>query len=319
VLIDRILEQDSNPFELELIEDVKRLYMGNATVSLVDNVADYYSNFGKPEDNKTEHYFPNIAPPWPIMWFEFRFPKEVLQQKGFIGETDIKRIGLLLIYQQTPNLDQLLNMIGHQLLADGFRKEDTLGKWLYVGFLFYEVEPSTDRPFSIIASPYCFAGFVGKDGQHLRSPDGKLILIKGIKELGDAAMESLYEVDKVTFNLTIPIVFLSLSFTHCKNVTLSTETPSLKIQKKREEKGKYPLFKYHLLNIDPMKKILSTEGQIKSQGVKKALHICRGHFKDFSKGMGLFGKHKGLYWWDMTVKGTQPRLVFKDYQVSTPP
>jgi hypothetical protein len=52
-----------------------------------------------------------------------------------------------------------------------------------------------------------------------------------------------------------------------------------------------------------MKEILRREGQVEHTGLKKALHIVRGHFKDYTKGSGLFGKYQGIYWWDAHVAG----------------
>ena len=72
---------------------------------------------------------------------------------------------------------------------------------------------------------------------------------------------------------------------------------------------------FKTLEIEPMKRALKHEGQSETAGLKKALHICRGHFKDYSK-HGLFGKYKGLYWWDSHVRGsTEEGVVVKDYAV----
>jgi hypothetical protein len=35
------------------------------------------------------------------------------------------------------------------------------------------------------------------------------------------------------------------------------------------------------------------------------MHICRGHFRDYREGKGLFGKYKQLVWTPMTVRGTR--------------
>ena len=36
----------------------------------------------------------------------------------------------------------------------------------------------------------------------------------------------------------------------------------------------------------------------------RRLHLARGHFKDFRNGPGLFGKYKGIYWWDQQMRGS---------------
>ena len=48
------------------------------------------------------------------------------------------------------------------------------------------------------------------------------------------------------------------------------------------------------------------------------LHICRGHFKDYRES-GLFGKVKGIFWWDQYVRGDlENGAVVKDYNVKAP-
>jgi len=106
---------------------------------------------------------------------------------------------------------------------------------------------------------------------------------------------------------------------HCKNVQLKTQIPPAPLSKKYQKKTGRPLVKYKVLEIEPMKKVLRTEGQSETLGLKHALHICRGHFKDYSNGSGLFGKYKGLYWWESTVRGNPANgVVIKDYNVNPP-
>jgi hypothetical protein len=35
------------------------------------------------------------------------------------------------------------------------------------------------------------------------------------------------------------------------------------------------------------------------------MHICRGHFKDYREGRGLFGKYHQLVWHPSLVRGTK--------------
>lgn len=113
-------------------------------------------------------------------------------------------------------------------------------------------------------------------------------------------------------------VWLAISFMHCKNVTVNSDEPPAKLQKARERRGKLPLFTFKTLEIKPMVKILKEQGESETKGLKHALHICRGHFKDFTKGPGLGRGHaKGLYWWDSHVRGSREvGAVIKDYKVT---
>lgn len=112
--------------------------------------------------------------------------------------------------------------------------------------------------------------------------------------------------------------FLALSFMHCRNVKVLTETPPPKLSKKYEKKTGRPLIKYRVLQIDHMKQVLEREGGASTQGLKKALHICRGHFKHYGRdGKGLlFGKYTATVWIPMHTRGSQEEgVVVKDYDV----
>lgn len=130
------------------------------------------------------------------------------------------------------------------------------------------------------------------------------------------------DLSKTGYGKTMAIscipIWLALSFLHCKNVIVQSTEPSLKLQKARERRGKLPLFTFKTLEIKPMTKILREEGESETKGLAHALHICRGHFKDFQQGPGLGKNHAhGLYWWDSQVRGNrQVGAVIKDYKVS---
>jgi hypothetical protein len=64
---------------------------------------------------------------------------------------------------------------------------------------------------------------------------------------------------------------------------------------------------YKTLVIEPLKQILRQEGGHQQGGnsLQKALHICRGHFRDYREGRGLFGKYHQLVWMPSLVRGTR--------------
>jgi hypothetical protein len=114
--------------------------------------------------------------------------------------------------------------------------------------------------------------------------------------------------------LHVPALAISLS--HCKNVEVTAVAPPIKLSRKQEKHHGVPKVAYHVLEITPMRKVLREEGQSQSHGLQKALHICRGHFKDYRE-RGLFGRNRGIYWWDAHVRGsTDQGSVVKDYQIS---
>jgi hypothetical protein len=132
-----------------------------------------------------------------------------------------------------------------------------------------------------------------------------------------------YDPNKVNKNglgmltsiIVLPMLF-SNCFLHCKNVELVDNHPPEKSNRKHIKRYGVPMTKYYTLHIEPMKQILKTEGNSEENGLQKALHICRGHFKDYREGKGLFGRHKEIYWWDNQVRGTLDRgRIKKDYKL----
>jgi hypothetical protein len=108
---------------------------------------------------------------------------------------------------------------------------------------------------------------------------------------------------------------LALSFMNCKNVEVVRHDPPTPTPRQQRHLKK-PLLRYHTLNIEPMKRVLRTEGgATESSGLKRALHICRGHFANYTD-KGLFGKYFGRFWVPAHVRGTiEEGIVAKDYAV----
>ena len=117
-----------------------------------------------------------------------------------------------------------------------------------------------------------------------------------------------------------PFMF-ALSLMHCKNVELKDASPTpSKVAAQRAKKG-VPDIKFKTLVIDPMRKQIkrekSEDGQEASE-VQRALHICRGHFKDYRE-KPLFGKFADVYWWEPHVRGNAKNgAIVKDYKVNAP-
>lgn len=120
------------------------------------------------------------------------------------------------------------------------------------------------------------------------------------------------------FSVAYPI-FLAISFLHCKNVTRHEHTPNKKLSAQHRRLSGHPLVTYYTLEIEPMKQVLRAEGQSETVGLKKSLHICRGHFADYTGGKGLFGKYHGQFWIPQHVRGSAEQgIVGKDYAVKAP-
>jgi hypothetical protein len=110
--------------------------------------------------------------------------------------------------------------------------------------------------------------------------------------------------------------FMAFGFAHCKNVSTMAVALPRSLRRRMAREDSTPKTKVYTLNIKPMQKVLATQGQVGSVGIKQALHICRGHFKTYAEGKGLFGKLHGTYWWPQMVRGDQQHgVINKKYNV----
>lgn len=106
---------------------------------------------------------------------------------------------------------------------------------------------------------------------------------------------------------------------HCKNVVMEAVEPDRALNRERKKHGFKPFLRYHTIDIEPMKKVLRTEGNIEAEGLKRALHICRGHFSTYSEERPLFGRVAGTFWIPSHTRGSiKEGMVISDYNVKVP-
>jgi hypothetical protein len=301
--IDRLL---NDLFKLPLAGEARQDLI-NTQHFLVDNVADYlyHQTFQEYFDWPD---FPNIAPCYNFMSFEFSNPQYTFStEKGFQKYPEFVKGEVVLI--KSWKLDPPVKMT---------HREERPIKWICKGAHFYEFKFSPkwlltdDSHFGKPLVEITWAVDESGMGAWL-TPKGNLYAIDPIAI--EALKDNTFKDDLISLG-PFYVPFLALSFLHCKNVIMNTIEPPSALNLSRLKEQKLPLLKYHILDIKPMKTIIAKEGNIEKNGLRKALHFCRGHFKDFSQGDGLFGKYKGLYWWESQVRGNIDRgVVEKDYRI----
>ncbi len=305
MLVDRIL--DSN---LPINKDSLR----TAEVILADNVSNYYYQGTDQDYWNILNDFPNCAPPFERVFIEWGPPTVINTDKGSIAPAkdlvDIRRFGCEIISSEIKP--------ENVPFPKAFGMEDI--RWVSEGTTFIEL-----RSPSLLAPSIGYTWYVKKDGSIWLPSDSESGDLNPKTITWPVHTDNKFLAQSLSANPALGqqmashylyVALLTLCFLNCKNTGLETYEPSERQNKSRVKKGKTPLLRYHILNIEPMKTILETEGDSKSVGLKKALHICRGHFKDFSHGKGLFGKFKGLYWWDAQVRGNSKQgFVDKDYRI----
>jgi hypothetical protein len=145
-------------------------------------------------------------------------------------------------------------------------------------------------------------------------------LSDGTERLGDEPWWRLGKLwqgpNELDFWTIVPTL-LATTLCHCKNVTIRDEEPPPKLAAKQAQRYGVPKVTYKTLDIEPFVSgqpvsIGPSQNRLRSQ----AIHIQRGHFGDYRE-RGLFGKHRGIYWFDMHVRGTaKDRIVIKDYAIT---
>jgi hypothetical protein len=112
---------------------------------------------------------------------------------------------------------------------------------------------------------------------------------------------------------------LAISFCHCKNISLHPEKPAdPALQKRQMARGQRPRVSFQVLEITPIKQVLDKTRSEHQTGLKRALHICRGHFASYEE-KALFGKYRGRFWIPQHVRGSiQEGAAMKDYAVQPP-
>lgn len=248
-------------------------------VILMDNVSKYFY------ESEQEYWdlrddFPNLAPPYPAFWCECKMVKTIHSKEK--GDTDVAalvphgRLGVL-IHGIDP-----ASCKGEGIPANA--------RWILWCELFIDYGQR-----GIAATGPHGSTFLCVDGE------GAIIERPWMQSLADENDADIMKGYMTFFNPA----FLAMSFLHCKNVTVEDNSVPKPLAKKYHARtGQWPT-RYKTLVIEPLQTILRGEGRSDSVGVQKALHICRGHFRDYREGRGLFGKYHQLVWQPSIVRGTK--------------
>jgi hypothetical protein len=278
---------------MPLLWDRVQREVGISGVEVIEasNVVDYYSESEK--DNWSWYSdLPNLAPPFERFWVEAKTPKSIVTKDGRIDRPSdvVDRSGALFIA----------------------RKFEHGGWGMIITPFVYE------RSIGVIRQRMIATIELNEDGSFRGDGERGILVVAPndvVARFADGALGcSLPEyVDGLVKPLSLAICFM-----HCKNVHMEEVIPPTPLSKKWQKKGNDPLVRYKTLQIEPMRKIIDRAREENNCGLPKAMHICRGHFKDY-RGHGLFGKYKGMYWWDQHVRGdAKEGIVLKNYKINAP-
>lgn len=149
--------------------------------------------------------------------------------------------------------------------------------------------------------------------------DGKILAIPVTMFNGPNSQKEAIDAHSRSAGQFFQTALLAISFMNCKNVNTASVEPNRDHNRERKKVGLKPFLRYHTINIDPMKRVLKTEGNIEANGLQRALHICRGHFATYTEEKPLFGHSVGRFWIPAHIRGTPDKgIVVSDYRVNPP-
>lgn len=291
--------------------------MTEAEVILADNVADYFMSHGVTTKEGADPLdtldaaidlfdFPVLTPPFPRMFIEYHFRSSWLSDlvpnlrlHGFV------RLGAFV------NAIEL----GHDTRQRISRRFHRDVRWRVQAAIYME-----PIPFRIVGPILQVRFDVDSDGRSNR--ESIAMAIPG--KVQNLASEYCWDekAGKIVITqearMAVTPLLLTICFMNCKNVTLETVRPERNMPKQFKRRKTMPYTEYKILDIRPMHSILRNEGKVHEVGLKKALHVCRGHFKTYTPDSPLFGKVEGTFWWGNFARGSGPARVIKDYRVHAP-
>lgn len=259
-------------------------------VFAIDNVARYFFEVSDREVWKLSD-FPNCTPPFSIFWMEWAAPTKVNAKGTIVQHNELSgvRVG---ISARAYTRDEFLANKGF----DPVKKELIPSEFWFA----IMIVPSIKFPGGWFP-PFGYLVFVDSAGRLIDTHEVPLL-----------ALSRSYPVNPLNwFTGIMGPVFMALGFLHCRNVAVvDGEAPSSRRAKRRSTR-----ISYKILNIEPMRRVLRREGQAHKTGIKKALHICRGHFANYED-KPLFGKYTGTFWVPAHTRGHLDNgAVVKTYSV----
>lgn len=295
--------------------DLEAAEIGRAPKFRLDNVSDYYAAHDRREWSFDD--FPNVAPPFPRFFTEWNV-LGFLHTDGSDERLTPGQCGLFVRamtigdeHRSDPSLVQefIFRDWGTRLPEDELIVNLAASAWLLNVSLWRTlgVKPLLGRP---MWTGLVYQLFITAEGKIAAAGVGGISINDDVETF---APDGFIKHNPVWE--PVHILGLGLSFCHCKNVKVS-EGRAPGDATWVGGKNRVPTLRFHTIDINPMKEVLRHEGRSEETGLKKALHICRGHFATYSPEHPLFGKYVGTFWRPDHVRGsTEQGTVISDYSV----
>jgi hypothetical protein len=257
-------------------------------IVVADNVARYLADFGPDPDADLSDLVSTVVPPFAEMWIDVQHAPNKIGMNAW---------GIHFVRDQDPGTS-----IPREPSSAWVVNATIYGEW------------KKNDPVGPVAK---FGLPLNNEGR-LREGDeqGRGAILGRVVEIAGMTEGELHSLTDWFTSPTLGAGLLAISFMHCKNVDVREVDPPRALAKKRRKKHGIPPTRYYVLDIAPMTSILTSVGHANETGLRNALHICRGHFKEYGPEAPLFGRHTGKYWWADQRRGDKSRgEIDKDYRI----
>jgi hypothetical protein len=272
-------------------EDAPRTNLENIPVITADDVAQYFYAIGR--GLNVSDLVASMAPPFDEFFIEF----QRIPSSGWEGNA----WGVYFSVVSDP--------------AEIAKRHPTdRPRWILDADTY--LERRKGKPFGPVA--HHLIG-LAEDGTWFRHDDGNVYWGGGLVRMSAEPPE---EVNQEWGDQIAQLIFpalMTISFMHCKNVELNAIKPPEKLSRRHQRVHGRQLVSYSELKINPIRQILEAQRLGAGGSLRKALHLCRGHFKTFSADAPLLGRATGTFWWAPQVRGAHGAgIALKDYRVQAP-
>ena len=276
--------------EYNTIADQFRKILKPAPVFEISNVSEYFYQGTDQTHWGIYSDFPRPMPPFRATWLEWRIPKTVLE-KGVLGDLPL-----------SEKFNRAGCLVHTRPLGDYHKLHLPIGCENGISVTFFLEERDSRTPAIVCTQNFAIG------------PNWDLLSLTKIEKgiafsyptcnvevahKTEAGWEALRYVDDFSNQLSFP-AFLAMSLLNCKNVVTKEVTTPPALVKANKRRGHEITPSHLLIEIQPI--TVRTARESGAPGYSKAaVSIIRGHFKDYSNGKGLFGRYKGMFWWDQRL------------------
>lgn len=300
-LADRIIAEGFRPIagEREDMEEYRfacaeiRKNLPSVPIFVVDNV----SNFIEDEEEEGREWnlekgtYPNLAPPFDWWWMEYD-----VSHRDWGKKHGVRSVGALARAFDMKDKEDFAEAHDMLPVEATFKQEP---RWIVQWQVVMEyVEEQEKVP---ITAAVMLMTLLDEHGDLTEDFAGTVYSIALTHTLEEEMKKKRKGFVFGAVTLMRPM-WLALSLMHCRNVEIVEQHPPRHERRRAERNKEKPPVRYSTVNITPMRKVLATEGRSGEVGLRKALHICRGHFKHFDE-KPLFGRVRGTFWWGSMVRG----------------